>query len=147
MATFFEFGISFWALAMLSGIPLLLVLIASVVILRVRTPQGASPHALLPLRLIAIIAAATWLMLAGETLSTHRMPLFDLGAPLMLVVSLLALPVLAVLAWRTRSTLAAVPQRKALFVSACVLIALTLFPGLLLIAFYAIAMRGGAWLS
>lgn len=121
------------------GLPLIIVVISATVLILTRTPPETPARAMLPLRVTTGVTAAVWLFYYAEILSQTRFPLLDLGAPAMLLLALLVLPVLAVLVWRGRKELASVPRRRLLFTLASLLIVLTLLPSVLLVLFYVAA--------
>lgn len=88
-----------------------------------------------------------WFFLLVEILSLQRIALFDVGAAVLLFLSVLVLPVLAVRIWWARSDMAPGPDRRAILACAYAFIIITLIPGAMMVLFYAVAMHGEAWLD
>ena len=128
-----------------TGIPLMLVILSSAVLVFSRCPNESGRKAMTRLRITGLFCALVWLFYYAEIWSPRRIPAFDYGAPLISLLALIVLPILALSVWSQRRVLTVKAWTKTLFVLANFLIVFSLAPGIFIILFYAAAMRSGRW--
>lgn len=127
-----------WSKIMVTGLPLACVAIAATFLTLTPSPLENGKRAAATLRITGVLCAAIWLFIYAEDGS--RRPFFDIGAPIISLLALPVLPVLALLIWRQRRVLATLSQHRARLVVANALILFSLGPGVFLVFFYAAAM-------
>jgi hypothetical protein len=123
-----------------SGIPLMIVILVSVVLFFTRVQTESGRKATKCLKITAVFCALIWLFYYAEIWSPRRIPVFDIGAPLIALLALIVLPVLAILVWLQRCVLTIGLWQKAIFVLANGLIVFSLVPGIFIVLFYAAVM-------
>ena len=126
-----------------SGIPLMIVILASVVIFFARAQTLFARKATMRLKITGAFCALVWLFYYAEIWSPRRIPVFDIGAPLIALLALIVLPVLAILVWLQRRVLTTGPWQIGIFVLSNVLILFSLAPGIFIVLFFGAAMRSG----
>lgn len=123
-----------------AGIPLMMVIPASTVLVFARASTASERNAMRRLRMTGCFCAVVWLFFYAEIWSPTRMPVFDYGAPLMALLALMVLPILALSVWSHHRVFLKNVGLKRLFILANILIVLSLAPGIFLVLFFAAAM-------
>ncbi len=126
-----------------TGIPLMMAILSSAVVVFARAPTESGQKAMMYLRITGLFCALVWLFYYAEIWSPTRSPVFDYGVPLISLLALIVLPVLALFIWSQRRVLTVEVWLKSLFVLANTLIVFSLAPGIFLVLFYAAAIRSG----
>lgn len=88
-----------------TGIPLMMVILSSAVLVFPRAQTESEQKAMMCLRITGIFCALVWLFYYAEIWSPTRIPVFDYGAPLISLLALIVLPVLALFVWSQRRVL------------------------------------------
>lgn len=125
-----------WAFLLNSWLPMGLSVVAGALLLWRRPGAKALSMPGAALGLAEILAIITWCFLYAEHLSPSRIPVFDYGAPALALVSLLALPVLGIVAGRHWRDLVASRGALRLVAVTFPLLSLSLIPGVFLVWFY-----------
>ena len=124
-----------------AGVPLIMAIPASVVLVFARAPTALERTAMMRLRATGLFCALVWLSYYAEIWSPRRIPIFDYGAPLIALLALIVLPILALSVWSQRRVLVKRTWLKGLFVLANALIVFSLMPGIFIALMLSAAMR------